>query len=106
MIIALEEVIRHIESNYGEILTLSEIDNSYKDKVIAKATIGFQQSKDGSTEFYEKKVVNLEINQNGFRVLERECSNFYETIEGFLHSEVPETWIRYFETKIVEKLQE
>lgn len=106
MTVALEEIVKYIESNYREILTLSEIDNSYKDRVLAKATIEFHQNKDDSKDFYEKKVVNLEINQNGFRVLEKECSNYYETIEGFLHSEVPEAWIRYFETKIVEKLQE
>ncbi|KAH8583502.1 uncharacterized protein ELE39_000270 [Cryptosporidium sp. chipmunk genotype I] len=106
MIVALEEVVKYIESNFGDILTLSEIDNSYKDKITAKATLGFQQNKDNSSKFYEKKIVNLEISKSGFRVLEKESSNFYETIEGFLYSQVPETWIRYFETKIGEKLQE
>lgn len=106
MVAALEEVVKHIENNFGDILTLSEIDNSYKDKIIAKATLGLQQNKDNFSKFNEKKIVSLEISQNGFRILEKEDSNFYETIEGFLYSQVPETWIKYFETKISEKLQE
>ncbi|KAK9171201.1 hypothetical protein CmeUKMEL1_07715 [Cryptosporidium meleagridis] len=106
MVGALEEVVKHIENNFRDILTLSEIDNSYKDKIIAKAKLGLQQNKAHFSKFNQKKILSLEISQNGFRILEKGDSNFYETIEGLLYSQVPETWIEYFETKMAEKLQE
>lgn len=106
MILALEEVVKHIENNYGDIIVLSEVDKSCEDRITAKATIEVRQGReDSSGELHEGKVVDLEITQSGFRVLGSEESGSHETIEGLLLSLAPETWIRYFETKIEKRLQ-
>lgn len=105
MILALEEVVKHIEDNYGDIIVLSEVDRSYNDRITAKATVGVRQSRGSSGELSEGKVVDIEISQSGFRVLGSEKSGSYETIEGLLYFLVPETWIRHLETSMEKRLQ-
>ncbi|KAJ1606140.1 hypothetical protein OJ253_2854 [Cryptosporidium canis] len=104
MIPALEEAVRHIEDNFADIVTLSDVDRSYTDRITANATINVQLNKTDSKELREKKVVIIEISQSGFRVLGREKSNTHETIEGLLLSLAPEAWTQYLETSIARKL--
>ncbi|KAJ1610990.1 hypothetical protein OIY81_1862 [Cryptosporidium canis] len=106
MIPALEEVVRHIEDNFGDIVTLSDVDRSCADRITAKATITVQPNKNDSKELQEKKVVVIEISQSGLRVLGGEESNTHETIEGLLLSLAPEAWTQYLETSIARKLGE
>ncbi|KAH7649289.1 hypothetical protein FG379_002462 [Cryptosporidium bovis] len=98
---ALSDVLEYIRNNYCDLVKVIQ-EEIEENKIIIKIQILNKSKENLNSDVTNDEFLKLEISILGIRELnESDSASYYETIESLFQSVVPDTWFRYFESKIM-----
>ncbi|KAK6588925.1 hypothetical protein RS030_283715 [Cryptosporidium xiaoi] len=98
---ALSDVLEYIRNNYCDLVKVIQ-EEIKEGKIIVKIQILNKSKENLNSDATNDEFLKLEISILGIRELnESDSVSYYETIESLFQSVIPNTWFRYFESKIM-----
>ncbi|KAH8738574.1 hypothetical protein FG386_001989 [Cryptosporidium ryanae] len=100
----LSDVLEYTKNNYGDLIKVVH-EQVERDRMVIRVQILEKSKQDFGMSITSDGFLTLEISTLGIRVLnenENESVSYYETVESLFQSVIPDTWFRYFESKIMD----